>query len=55
MNPQRTFSMSRWPLAAGLLLGLIVAALMFASPPPDSRGLIRAGSPHRVGRQRRRP
>ncbi len=34
MNPQRTFSMSRWPLAAGLLLGLIVAALMFAPPPP---------------------
>ena len=30
MNPQRAFSVTSWPLAAGLLLGLVAVALIFA-------------------------
>ena len=33
MHPQRAFSVTSWIGQTGLLLGLIVAALMFAPPP----------------------
>ena len=32
MNPQRAFSVTSWPLASGLLLGLLAVALVFAPP-----------------------
>ena len=32
MNPQRAFSVMSWPLASGLLLGLVAVALIFAAP-----------------------
>ena len=32
MNPQCAFSVTSWPLASGLLLGLVAVALIFAAP-----------------------
>ena len=37
MNPQRAFSVTSWPLASGLLLGLVAVALIFAAPPDRGR------------------
>ena len=40
MNPQRAFSVMSWPLASGLLLGLVAVALMFAAPPLTGVGKV---------------
>ena len=47
MNRQRAFSVTSWPLASGLLLGLVAVAMVFAPQPwkPNPRRLAPPGWP----------